>query len=615
MFGIYWRDLIDTVARFRQARCASRQRRQRHNRPRLEALEPRLVLATLTWTGGDGNVDHALWSNSANWTDSAGQPSVPVTGDDLIFPASAATYDSQDDLGSTLIINSITFTGTFPPAGLGLAVSPGYSLVPDSNSDNTLSLLAGIQAVNTSGTNSIDIPIVLLGSQTFASTNGGALLAAWDINPNGFTLTVGGAGGSDFSSLGGTGAIVKDGAGKMSVLSPSLVGFHFSGYSGTFTVNGGTLEVDAPLTNNPVTVNSGATLTGYSVVGPLTVGNGGRILPGQFPEDAGGFGPGTLQVNGAATFNAGSILDVELNSYSHSNRGYGSLAVAGQITLNDATLLSTPGPGFDPDTYAVLTSADHLAIFGTFQGLPEGGHFAITDPSGIAFPFSITYKGGQGNDVVLTGLPINPFVVTGWYRDLLHRPPDDAGLKYWTGLLDSGDNAPLAVLRAFMQTAEYRDAEVDQFYQEFFHRAADPGGRSFWANLLLHGVSEKQVMIGLATSPEYETMHPDSTAFVDALYADILSRSSNSDEESFWRQQLDSGALTQAAVVNSFLTSPEYYDDTVRADFQAFLGRAADSGGEQFFDRQLQSGRRTPASLVVDFLLTLEYQNHQVYRA
>ena len=28
---------------------------------------------------------------------------------------------------------------------------------------------------------------------------------------------------------------------------------------------------------------------------------------------------------------------------------------------------------------------------------------------------------GQGNNVVLTGLPINPFVVTGWYRDLLDR--------------------------------------------------------------------------------------------------------------------------------------------------------------------------------------------------
>src|SRR4029077_17172993 len=47
-------------------------------RPRIEALEERLLLATDTWTGTTGN---AFWSYAANW-----DHGVPSPGDDLVFP-------------------------------------------------------------------------------------------------------------------------------------------------------------------------------------------------------------------------------------------------------------------------------------------------------------------------------------------------------------------------------------------------------------------------------------------------------------------------------------------------------------------------------------------------
>lgn len=112
----------------------------------------------------------------------------------------------------------------------------------------------------------------------------------------------------------------------------------------------------------------------------------------------------------------------------------------------------------------------------------------------------------------------------------------------------------------------------------------------------------------------HSSLHPDSASFVQALYHDILNRTGGLTEAGYWQQQLDSGAQTRAGVTNAFLTSPEFYDDTVRNDYLTLLGRMADANGDKYFDGLLQSGQRTPATVVVDFLLTLEYFNRQMCR-
>src|SRR5262249_20323538 len=51
-------------------------------------------------------------------------------------------------------------------------------------------------------------------------------------------------------------------------------------YTGTTTVDDGTLVIDGSQTGSAVTVDSGGTLAGIGVTGPLTVNSGGTVLPG-----------------------------------------------------------------------------------------------------------------------------------------------------------------------------------------------------------------------------------------------------------------------------------------------------------------------------------------------
>jgi hypothetical protein len=62
--------------------------------------------------------------------------------------------------------------------------------------------------------------------------------------------------------------------------------------------------------------------------------------------------------------------------------------------------------GFIPTTgqqFRIIDNTGSSAISGTFDGLPEGATFFRSGR-----PFSITYKGGSGNDVVVTALAPDP---------------------------------------------------------------------------------------------------------------------------------------------------------------------------------------------------------------
>ena len=84
-------------------------------RPRLEALEHRVVPATRTWDGGGTS---NAWSDKVNWAGDV----LPATGDDLVFPAGALRPTNFNNLPSTSF-NSLTFSGS------GYTISGGPSNV------------------------------------------------------------------------------------------------------------------------------------------------------------------------------------------------------------------------------------------------------------------------------------------------------------------------------------------------------------------------------------------------------------------------------------------------------------------------------------------------------
>ena len=97
------------------------------------------------------------------------------------------------------------------------------------------------------------------------------------------------------------------------------------------------------------------------------------------------------------------------------------------------------------------------------------------------------------------------------YQAAFHRAPDSAGLGYWIGAMDHG--ASLAdVAGGFVGSNEFKavygpqpsnGAIVAQFYQNVLHRPGDQAGITFWTGVLdEHHASVAEVLAGFSESDE-----------------------------------------------------------------------------------------------------------------
>ncbi len=138
-----------------------------------------------------------------------------------------------------------------------------------------------------------------------------------------------------------------------------------------------------------ITVNQGGTLKGTGTVGDAFIA--GTLAPGM--------SPGCLNT-GNLSLVAGSTFQVELGSTTACT-GYDQVKVTGTVTVG-GTLNVTLYNNFKPKAgnKFVIISNDGDAtdlVSGTFDGLAQGATFKVG-----GYTFSISYTGGDGNDVELT---------------------------------------------------------------------------------------------------------------------------------------------------------------------------------------------------------------------
>jgi hypothetical protein len=178
----------------------------------------------------------------------------------------------------------------------------------------------------------------------------------------------------------------------------------------TLKASSATLIVNGVQPNGPITVKTG-TVGGNGMTGPITL-DSNDVLDYLSPRtlSPGDGGPGILTVQGDLTLRLRTTLAVSLNGPT-AGAGYDQLKVRGNVNLASSfgasalalTFGYTPAIG---DKFTIIDNDGADAIVGAFDGWPEGATKLINGN-----PFYLTYKGGDGNDLVLTRT--TDFIVTG----------------------------------------------------------------------------------------------------------------------------------------------------------------------------------------------------------
>lgn len=152
--------------------------------------------------------------------------------------------------------------------------------------------------------------------------------------------------------------------------------------------------VDVDLTVNgrvdEVIVHAGGTLKGHGHANTILVEAGAHLAPGNSPGCING---------GDLNLASGSSLDEQLGGTTACS-GYDQTVVTGTVTLGNATLNPTLYGNFVPkvgDAFTIISNDGNDSVSGTFSGLAEGVQFTN---GGVTY--AVSYKGGDGNDVVLT---------------------------------------------------------------------------------------------------------------------------------------------------------------------------------------------------------------------
>ncbi|MBL8384075.1 MAG: autotransporter-associated beta strand repeat-containing protein [Burkholderiales bacterium] len=344
--------------------------------------------ATFTWDGGGTNNN---WSTGTNWTAHA----APPAGSDLVF-GGGTRPNPVHDLGGGFLVRSITFASGAAPFSVGGSSFYLSNGLTNSSSNNQTFSNAGI---------------LLSAAQTWAAASGSIQVAA--VNLSDHTLTLSASSGHGFTFAGvisGTGALVKQGAGSMTLNAANT-------YTGSTTISGGQLNIGATeriADASAVVMSSGTTLAlggfnetvgSLSGAGSVTLGSGTLAAGG---NDASTTYAGVISGTGGFTkLGAGAMTLSGANTYSGTTLiSEGTLALGASSRLAAATALSiASGAAFNPAGYnqevGSLAGAGNVTLgSGT---LTVGGNDTSTTFSGVVSGTGGLTKTGTGT-LTLSGV-------------------------------------------------------------------------------------------------------------------------------------------------------------------------------------------------------------------
>jgi fibronectin-binding autotransporter adhesin len=355
---------------------------------------PSLFAAPRTWTG----TNSGSWSDSANWGGT-----LPVPGDDLVFPAGASNLTNSNDFPAGTLFQSISFAAPYTVGGNALTIGAG-----------------GI--TSTGGVATITLPLQLGAAQSWTSAAAAfqfGMSVVGSVDLNGFALTLmatktisridGAISGTGQITIAGNGVWRFFGAntyagqtvvaGRLNVMAANVLGISDNTIAnGTIVQSGGMVAID----------ETTLAVEYVRLFGILLAESG---LPSTFTGTVELAGPdaylsseiATLRVSGVVTgtgrFEVGGT-SIELTN---SGNDFTSPVVLGSTDLLWGADHVLP-PGKAIDVYGGLVLQGHaqtiasLARGGSVR-LGGGGHLTISGPGSTTYPGSII----QSGTVTLTG--------------------------------------------------------------------------------------------------------------------------------------------------------------------------------------------------------------------
>ena len=186
----------------------------------------------------------------------------------------------------------------------------------------------------------------------------------------------------------------NEGGGPLSI---AVTGTNTLALTGTSSISGSVSVDPSTLTNNgTLTAASGFSVSNGSILNGAGTDAGSVNVSGTL-EAGTGSATGIL-TTGDLSFGSGGIVAIQLNGTT-AGSGYDQLSVT-NVDLTGATLVANLGSGFNPivgTTFEIISNTGGNPVNNTFTGLPEGAAAMIG-----GLPFTISYVGGDGNDVTLT---------------------------------------------------------------------------------------------------------------------------------------------------------------------------------------------------------------------
>ena len=191
--------------------------------------------------------------------------------------------------------------------------------------------------------------------------------------------------------ISGTGSLVKQGPGTLTLPGKNT-------YTGTTTINAGSLIVDGSIASQQTFVNPGAFLGGHGTIGGK-LSNSGNVGPGN--------SPGTLTVASDYTQNAAGTLRIQVGGLAANQHDL--LAVNGHVTIGGTfQLLRLGGFNLQPGNQIVFLTAQK-GISGAFNTI-QNDFTTGTIVQGVVVTSSdtVVLEGQQGSFTQIPGVTLTP---------------------------------------------------------------------------------------------------------------------------------------------------------------------------------------------------------------